>query len=119
MLVDRIPGRQAAVLIVQSEGSVGRVIDASKRSKRQRSNAPAIERGARMAVAAVLLVAGLASSSHAASTAAQKCEASKNGSAGKYNACIYKAQQSFVAHGAVDTIGRSEDLERCEQNFSK
>jgi hypothetical protein len=56
-----------------------------------------------LAIAASLLMTAAA---HAAATPAQKCEAGKNGTAGKYAACLHKVQQKFVSGGEVDTARR-------------
>jgi hypothetical protein len=48
----------------------------------------------------------------AAGTAEQKCEGGKNDAAGKYNACLGKAQKAFVATG--DSIKYADAVARCE-----
>jgi hypothetical protein len=67
------------------------------------------------AVAAMLLQA---SPTLAAPTTAQKCEASKNGTLGKYAACLHKVQQKFVTGGEVDTAGRDAALLTCSTKYS-
>ncbi|HYC00679.1 MAG TPA: DUF1566 domain-containing protein [Candidatus Limnocylindrales bacterium] len=53
-----------------------------------------------------------------AATAAEKCEAGKNGTAGKYAACMHKAQQKFVAGGQIDTAGYDEAVLVCTEKYS-
>jgi hypothetical protein len=49
----------------------------------------------------------------AAVTPQQKCEAGKNTVAGKYAACLHKAQQKFVNGGSVDILGRDTAAAAC------
>lgn len=51
-------------------------------------------------------------------TPAQKCEAAKNGTAGKYAACLHKVQQKYVAGGSVDTTGRDLAIADCGTKYS-
>jgi hypothetical protein len=67
------------------------------------------------ALAATLLHAGL---SAAAPTTAQKCEASKNGTLGKYAACLHKVQQKFVTGGELDTVARDAALLTCNTKYA-
>lgn len=53
-----------------------------------------------------------------AATPAQRCEAGKNGTAGKYAACLHKAQQKFVSGGEVDTAGRDAAVLACGTKYS-
>lgn len=54
----------------------------------------------------------------AAPTPAQKCEAGKNSTAGKYAACLHKAQQKFVSGGEVNTAGRDAAVLACGEKYS-
>ncbi len=67
------------------------------------------------ALAAMLLHAG---PTPAAPTTEQKCEASKNGTLGKYAACLHKVQQKFVIGGKLDTVGRDAALLACSTKYS-
>jgi hypothetical protein len=62
---------------------------------------------------AAAAAAMLAAPAHAAPTAEQKCESGKNGVAGKYAACMHKAQQKFVSGGGVDLAGRTAAETTC------
>lgn len=68
--------------------------------------------------AASLLILGLAVPAQAGPTPAQKCEAGKNSAAGKYAACLHKAQQRFVSGGGVDTAGRDDAVLECGARYS-
>ncbi len=67
------------------------------------------------ALAATLLHASM---TLAAPTTAQKCEASKNSTLGKYAACLHKVQQKFVTGGEVDTASRDASLLTCNTKYS-
>lgn len=58
------------------------------------------------------------SSAHAAATDAQKCEAGKNGTVGKYAACLAKAQQKFVGGGEADTARRDAAIVSCGTKYA-
>jgi hypothetical protein len=47
-------------------------------------------------------------------TAQQKCEAGKNAAAGKYAACLEKAQKKFVLTGDVTKYGTAVDKSVCQ-----
>jgi hypothetical protein len=64
------------------------------------------------AAVAALLVASSAPA-FAAATPAQKCEAGKNSTAGKYAACMHKAQQKYVNGGELDLLGRDNAEAKC------
>jgi hypothetical protein len=71
-------------------------------------------RGARcFGLVAAAAVAMLAATAQAAPTAEQKCESGKNSVAGKYAACMHKAQQKFVSGGGVDLAGRTDAETSC------
>ena len=61
---------------------------------------------------AVALAAALPLAAQAAPTPAQKCEAGKNGTAGKYAACLHKAQQKFVKGGETEGNDKTVSLAR-------
>jgi hypothetical protein len=66
------------------------------------------------AIAAILLCA---TSAHAGPTAEQKCEGGKNQAAGKYAACVAKAEKGLVLKG--DLIKYGEALVKCEGKLTK
>jgi hypothetical protein len=63
----------------------------------------------------LITVAGVPAVS-AAPTPAQKCEGSKNDAAGKYAACLGKAQKSFVA--TADAAKYSLAIGKCEDKYA-
>jgi hypothetical protein len=67
------------------------------------------------ASAAMLLQA---SAALAAPTTAQKCEASKNGTLGKYAACLHKVQQKFLTGGELDAVTRDASLLKCSTKYA-
>jgi hypothetical protein len=71
----------------------------------------------RMAGIAALFVVTLAYAplAPAAGTPEQKCEAGKNDAAGKYAACVSKAEKSFVTGG--DAMKYAEALGKCEDKY--
>jgi len=69
-------------------------------------------------LAAALLVVSGVGVALATPTAGEKCEAGKNGAAGKYSACLFKAQQKFVNGGEVDTTRRDEAVLTCGTKYS-
>jgi hypothetical protein len=66
--------------------------------------------------ATAMLMISLTSAS-AAPTPSQKCEAGKNGTAGKYARCLHKAQQKFVSGGEVDTAKRDASILSCGTKY--
>jgi hypothetical protein len=64
-------------------------------------------------VATAAAVVMLAASAQAAATPEQKCESGKNSVAGKYAACMHKAQQKFVSGGGIDFAGRTAAETTC------
>ena len=68
--------------------------------------------------AAFVLAAVVPLAAHAGATAAQKCESGKNGAAGKYTACLLKAQSKFTGGGEVDTAGLDEALLACNDKYT-
>lgn len=53
----------------------------------------------------------------AAPTPAEKCEAGKNSTAGKYASCMFKAQQKLVAGGSIDTSGYEDAVRTCDEKY--
>jgi hypothetical protein len=75
-----------------------------------------------LSIAALLVFAGpvlVGPRGAFAETPAQKCEAGKNGEAGKYAACLHKAQQKFVSGGETDTTALDEAVAKCGVRSSK
>lgn len=53
----------------------------------------------------------------AAPTLAEKCEAGKNSTVGKYASCMFKAQQKLVAGGSIDTSGYEGAVRTCDEKY--
>lgn len=66
-----------------------------------------------MTSAMIALVLGATVTAHSGATPAQKCEGGKNGAAGKYAACLHKAQQKYLLGGETDLAGSYEDVQKC------
>jgi hypothetical protein len=73
--------------------------------------------GTSLGMTVVAAVTMLAASAHAA-TPDQKCEAGKNSVAGKYAACLHKAQQKFVNGGSLDVPARDAAETTCANKAS-
>jgi len=75
----------------------------------------------KICVATILVLGaslGMAVRADAGASPAEKCEAGKNGTAGKYAACLHKARQKFVSGGSVDTAGRDKAVLACGTKFT-
>ena len=75
-------------------------------------NATTIRASREITLAATVMMMLACPTAYAAGTPAQKCEAGKNSAAGKYTACIEKAQSGFVVSG--DAVKYDADVTKCD-----
>ena len=69
-------------------------------------------------LAAMVAAVSVPQAAIAGATHAQKCEATKNGEAGKYAACMHKARQKFVVKGESDVPAYDDAVLACDDAYS-
>lgn len=74
-------------------------------------------RGVAVACSAVAVLLTVATA-QAGATALQKCEAGKNGVAGKYASCLLKARQKYVIGGETNLTGYNDAVLKCEGKYA-